>query len=69
MRNLKMFLVFAALISITACGADRNKYGGLILTDENTGKKYLIKHHMGDVYFIEERVMIINGQDTTYQFK
>jgi len=63
-----MFLVFAALISFVAC-KDGNRYGGLVLTDENTGKKYLIKSHMGDAYFIDERVMIINGQDTTYQFK
>lgn len=72
MRNLKMFFAAAALISLTACGADslnHNKYGGLILTDENTGKKYLITHSFGDAYFIDERVMIINGKDTTYQFK
>lgn len=72
MINLKMFLATAALISLTACGAnsvDYDKYDGLILTYENTGKKYLIKHSFGDAYFIYERVMIINGKDTTYQFK
>jgi hypothetical protein len=67
MRNLKMFLVAAALTFLSC--EDVGKYGGLILTDENTGKKYLIKHNIGDAYFVDERVMVISGQDTTYQFK
>lgn len=65
MRNLKMFLI-AALISLTAC---RSEYDGMILIDENTGKKYLLQYHGGDIYLVKERVMIINSKDTTYQFK
>ncbi len=68
MINLKMFLVVAALVSITAC-ENGSKYDGLILTDENTGKKYLLEYNVGDTYFVEERVIVINGQDTTYQFR
>jgi hypothetical protein len=67
MRNLKMFIIAAAL-TLLSC-KDGDKYDGLILTDENTGKKYLLKNNAGDSYFIDERVMVISGQDTTYQFK
>lgn len=63
-----MFLVVAALVSITAC-ENGNKYDGLILTDENTGKKYLLIHSVVNTYFVYERVIVISGQDTTYQLK
>jgi hypothetical protein len=48
---------------------DGDKYDKLILTDEKTGKKYLLKHHNGDSYFIDELVIQISGKDTILMYK
>ena len=46
------------------------KYNGLILTDENTGKKYLLKQDdIANTYKISEQVKVIVGNDTTLMFK
>ena len=67
MRNsIKLLLVLLVLFS--SC-EDSDKFDGLILTDENTGKKYLLKHNGGDTYFIDEQVIQISGKDTIVVFR
>lgn len=69
MKKLIFFLLSLSVI-LTSCSTPNNeKHDGLILTDVNTGKRYLLNHNFGNNYFIDEEVEIINGQDTTYQFK
>ena len=62
-----ILLLFVIVILFSACST--NKYDGLILTDENTGKKYLLKHNLGDTYFIDEQILYISGKDTTLVFR
>lgn len=57
------------LFSLISCGYTGDKYDGLVLTDENTGKKYLIKHNVLDTYMIYEHTIEISGTDTIYKFK
>lgn len=61
-----ILLLFTLVILFSACSS---KYDGLILTDENTGKKYLLRHNLGDNYFIDEQTLYISGKDTTLVFK
>jgi hypothetical protein len=71
MKN-KLVIVLCILLGISlfsSCKVPETQYDGLILTDENTGKKYLLKHNYADTYFIDEAVMIISGKDTTYAFR
>jgi hypothetical protein len=65
-----IFILFILCNLFSSCvERDGNKYDGLILTDENTGKKYFLKHNFNDAYFIDELVIQISGKDTTYVFK
>jgi len=64
---LTLFLILL-LTSLSSC-KDKSKFDGLILTDENTGKKYLLKHNIGDTYMIDEQIIQISGKDTTLIFK
>lgn len=71
LRNLVVVTVYTVLVAMlfVSCGADNDKYNGMILTDENTGKRYLLKHHMIDAYFIDEEVEKIIGNDTIRVFE
>jgi len=62
-----LYLVLGVVL-FTSC-KDGDKYDGLLLLDENTGKRYLIKHNSADSYFIDEMVAIKVGNDTTYVFR
>lgn len=64
--KIKTLLVLL-IMTILFCSC--NKYDGLILTDENTGKKYLLEYNFGNSYFIKEQTLLISGSDTTYVFK
>ena len=69
MKNLKFKTLYGILIMLFFIGcADVDKYDGLILTDKNTGKQYLMKHNIGDNYFIDEKRTIISGDDTITVF-
>ena len=57
-----------AVVLFTGC-SDGSKYDKLILTDQNTGKQYLIKHNIGDTYMIDEKVVKIRGKDTISVFE
>ncbi len=57
-----------AVVLFTGC-SDGIKYDKLILTDQNTGKQYLIKHNIGDTYMIDEKVVKISGKDTISVFE
>lgn len=57
-----------AVVLFTRC-SDGSKYDKLILTDQNTGKQYLIKHNIGDTYMIDEKVVKISGKDTISVFE
>ena len=57
-----------AVVLFTGC-SDWSKYDKLILTDQNTGKQYLIKHNIGDTYMIDEKVVKISGKDTISVFE
>lgn len=50
-RNLLYILLCAVLLG--SC-AYRDKYDRLELTDEKTGKRYLLRHNLGDTYHITE---------------
>ena len=55
-------------VALTGCG----KYGevdGLILTDNQTGKKYIIEHNVGINYIIKGEVIKISGTDTVIVFE
>jgi hypothetical protein len=54
------------VVFLTACDTEKD---GMIVTDQNTGKLYLLKHNVGDNYFIFERKMLISGKDTTFVFE
>lgn len=56
------------LIVLLASCKESKKYDGMILTDENTQKKYLIKSsHSG--YRVYERIQQTSGCDTTYVYR
>lgn len=63
--------VLAAILLLCAvfssCRNDTEK-NGMVVVDPNTGKQYLLKHNVGDTYFIYERVPKIVGTDTTWVF-
>lgn len=65
----KAFFVLFVMCCLFSSCVDGNKFDGLVLTDENTGKKYLLKHNFGDTYMIDEQVLEISGKDTTFVFK
>lgn len=67
----QLTFAFASLLLCTVLSSCNNEtqYDGLVLTDENTGKKYLLKHNVGDTYFIDEQTQQILGKDTTVVFK
>ena len=62
--------LYAMLVVVLFTGcSDGSKYDKLILTDQNTGKQYLIKHNIGDTYMIDEKVVKISGKDTISVFE
>ena len=64
----RLVLALATVLSVlSSCSNDTEK-DGLILTDPNTGKLYLLRHNIGDTYFINERKMLIIAKDTTWIF-
>lgn len=67
-NQLTIAFVTVLLFSVlSSCSNDTQK-DGLILTDPNTGKLYLLRHNIGDTYFINERKMLIIAKDTTWVF-
>ncbi len=64
-----ILITIVLLLLLVGCTTDGDKFNGLVLTDKNTGKNYLLRHTHGDAYFIYESITIINGKDTTNQFK
>lgn len=67
MKN-KIILLFTTCCLFFSC-EDGDKYDGLILKDENTNKKYLLKHNILDTYKIVESVQQVLGKDTIIVFK
>lgn len=67
----RLTLACASLLLCAVLSSCNNEtqYDGLVLTDTITGKKYLLKHNVGDTYFIYEQVQQISGKDTTVVFK
>jgi len=65
----KAFFILLVMCCLFSSCIDGSKYDRLVLTDENTGKKYLLKHNIGDTYMIDEQVLQISGKDTTLVFK
>ena len=65
----KAFFILLVMCCLFSSCNNEVHYHGLVLTDENTGKKYLLKHNVGDTYFIDEQVLQISGKDTTMVFK
>lgn len=64
----KAIFIISILFTFFSC-QDGSRFKGLILVDPNTGSKYLIKHYIGDTYFIDKQEMVIVGKDTSYVFK
>ena len=50
---MKLLSLLIITLALSACGAVNNKYDDLIVVDGN-GKKYQLKHNIGDTYFIKE---------------
>jgi len=76
MKKITIFAILLVSLFIASCSStDIKGYDGLILTDTNTGQRYLIKHYpplnyCGEfTYTIKKEIQVINGKDTTYQFK
>lgn len=65
----KAFFILLVMCCLFSSCKNETQYDGLVLTDEGTGKKYLLKHNVGDNYFIDEQVIQISGKDTTLVFK
>ena len=65
----KAFSILLVMCCLFSSCSDGSKFDGLVLTDENTGKKYLLKHNIGDTYMIYEQVLQVSGKDTTLVFK
>lgn len=66
MKKLILFLL--VIFAFCSC-RNGSEYDGLILKDPNTGVFYLLKHNIGDTYFIDKRSVLICGKDTTYVFR
>lgn len=67
---MKTTLAILALCAMSLVGcSDGDRFNGLVLTDTNTGKRYLLKHNGGDTYFVDEEITIISGSDTTKGFR
>ena len=62
-----LFILFVFLFS--GCYGDHDKYDGLIITDKETGKTYRLRHNTGDAYYIDEKIIKINGRDTSIVFE
>ena len=62
-----IFILFVFLFS--GCRSDYDKYDGLIVTDNETDKTYRLEHIVGDNYFIHEKIIKINGRDTSIVFE
>jgi len=73
MKNFRTKLSYAlyTLLCVVLLSSCENEveYDGLILTDTKTGRVYLLKHNVGDTYFVDERVVKIIGKDTTEVFE
>ena len=68
-NGIKYFLyTLLCVVTLSSC-TDGKKYDGLILTDNETGRIYLLKHNVGDTYMIDEKVVKIMGKDTTQVFE
>jgi hypothetical protein len=65
--NIILYVILFLHI-FTGC-SNGSKYDKLILIDQNTNKKYLIKHNIGDTYFIDEEIIKISGKDTIVVFE
>lgn len=64
-----VLLIGTAMCCLFSSCVDGDKFDGLVLTDENTGKKYLLIYNIGDTYMIREQVFQISGKDTSVVFK
>lgn len=81
MKNLKFskvskyFLYTLLVLVLTNCtkdsktGINKDRFDGLILTDLNTNKTYLLRYNIGKTYFIDELQVKIIGKDTTHVFR
>jgi hypothetical protein len=61
-------ILFLALL-LCSCNDSYKKVDGVVLTDMNTGKKYLVKHHIGATFMVYEQVKEISEKDTITSFK
>jgi hypothetical protein len=68
--KIKLISIVIALLILAPClsSCGDKSENGLILVDPNTGKQYLLKHNVGDSYFIYERTKKVCGKDTTWAF-
>ena len=64
---MKKIILLFVILFLSSC-VDGDMYDGLILIDQNTNKTYLIRHNIGDTYFIDEKQMKIQAADTTFIF-
>ena len=61
--KLKTFLAVALALLLTACN---DKQDNLIVVDGN-GQKYMLKHNLGDTYFVRELSGITEVNDYVKQ--
>ena len=61
--KLEIILAVALALLLTACN---DKQDQLIVVDGN-GKKYMLKHHLGDTYFVRELSGITEANDYVKQ--
>ena len=68
-NKIKVLIFIISIVFVFASCKDGDKFKGMILVDPNTGDKYLLKHNVGDTYFIDKLEKLIIGNDTTYVFR
>jgi len=68
---MKRFIFSIILLAFlfSGCYGDHDKYDGLIIMDKGTGKTYRLRHNTGDSYYIDEKIIKINGRDTSIVFE
>ena len=52
--NKLWYIHCALLLLLLASCKYKKEYDGLILTDENTGERYILRYNVGTTYFIDK---------------
>ena len=68
-KTLSKYFLYTLLCTAVVSCVKGSKYDGLILTDNKTGRQYLLKYNIGDTYMIDEKIIKVIDNDTTFVFR